>query len=121
MLAFCSPSSGVPADKRPFEGRAPQDTKGRGLFTRDKLSEGLSHKGLGVGSSQLHCASTRGAEVPACLSAQTFCLLSGWGPEMTEGVPISPQNYLEVGVGVGIRQPGGPRVFLVLEGPVKSL
>ena len=40
---------------------------------------------------------------------------------MTEGVPLSPWNYLEVGVGVGIWQPGGPRVFLVLEGPIKRL
>ena len=40
---------------------------------------------------------------------------------MTEGVVLCPRNYLEVGVGVGIRQPGGPRVLLVLEGPVKGL
>ena len=36
-------------------------------------------------------------------------------------VPLCPQNYLEVGVRVGIRQPGGPRALLVLEGPVKGL
>ena len=40
---------------------------------------------------------------------------------MSEGEALCPQNYLEVGVGVGIRQPGGPRVLLVLEGPVKGL
>lgn len=40
---------------------------------------------------------------------------------MTEREALCPQNYLEVGVGVGIRQPGGPRVLLVLEGPIKGL
>lgn len=32
-----------------------------------------------------------------------------------------PWNYLEVGVGVGIRQPGRAGVLLVLEGPVEGL
>lgn len=39
---------------------------------------------------------------------------------MTER-PSAPRDYLEVGVGVGVRQPGGARVLLVLEGPVEGL
>lgn len=39
---------------------------------------------------------------------------------MTER-PSAPWNYLEVGVGVGVRQPGGARVLLVLEGPAEGL
>lgn len=39
---------------------------------------------------------------------------------MTER-PSAPWNYLEVGVGVGVRQPGGARVLLEFEGPVEGL
>lgn len=34
---------------------------------------------------------------------------------------LHPWDYLEVGVGVGVRQPGRARIFLVLEGPIEGL
>ena len=82
---------------------------------------GLS-RGLG-GGAQLtrNCACTGVPTPPASLSLQGSCRLSGGGGGVTEGGPHCPGNYLEVGVGVGIRQPGGPGVLLVLEGSIKGL
>lgn len=82
------------------------------VWDRPPGSQGAKAARAGAGAET---APARLHELPASLGA-------GGGEEgmMTEH-PSAPRDYLEVGVGVGVRQPGGARVLLVLEGPVEGL
>lgn len=94
--ALCS--LGVPADK----ASAPSASRAWG--------------GLSVRAGGLPAAQGRLPAFSCAGPVYTRCCFLG------ERVPhCPPYNYLEVGVGVGIRQPGGARVLLVLEGPVEGL
>ena len=121
VLAFCSPSSGIPADKRPSEGQAPQYTKGGGLFTWDKLSEGLSASGWGWGAHS--CTGwVPGFQwsQPVGMHKVSACYLGRGGRGMSEGEALCPQITWKLGLGLGYGSQADREFSWYLKGPLKA-
>lgn len=78
-------------------------------------------KGLGVGSSQLHCEATRvQRSQPVCLHKLSACYLGG-GQKWPKECPFLPRITWKLGLGLGYGSQRRTEFSWYLKGPLKSL